>query len=65
MEIEIPHPHDKDWVRQELLKLPRDKRKATFENYKKAYLEYHAKDPHTARREANTRLRKYTKKAAQ
>lgn len=59
------HPHDSKWIIEQLVKLPPAYRERAIEAYSNVYLEVHnaTEKPHQkdgeARREANTRLRRY------
>lgn len=67
------HPHDKKWIEDQINKLPERLWNTTMLNYKRVYREAYANEPvellkeNAARKEANTRLRRYvdavTKKA--
>ena len=69
------HPHDANWVREQLLRLTPDLRKPTQVNYERVYAEALAdaatREPREsqqiteARRVANTRLRKFIDKVTQ
>ena len=63
------HPHDTEWVKQQIMMLPnQDSKEKAYTGYKKAYLSAFDAEPvehkkeNKARREANTRLRLYVSK---
>lgn len=63
------HPHDEKWIKEQMQRLPRPYRAVAASKYSKVYEStYNAENrPHikhnAARREANTRLRKYIDRA--
>lgn len=66
--MEIPHPHDAQWYRQQLSQLTPQLRKRAITGYQRAFEEvcnaHHGEiaQSNLARREANTRLRKFVER---
>ena len=62
------HPHDKDWIEEQLKKLPPFALRRAIEGYDKVFAESYNNEPieykkeNKARRDANTRLREYVEK---
>lgn len=62
-----PHPHDENWIKEQLFKLPPQKRKEAIEGYKKLFKEAYEKEQinhkksNVARFTANSRLRQFVK----